>query len=78
MKVLELHLEVKGGVVKMSKSAEEGKELQALKEQLKEYENRLRWIDDWLARKILSPEAYDELKREYQLKVDTLKKQISQ
>ena len=62
----------------MSKSTEEGKKLQALKEQLKEYENRLMWIDDWLASKILSPEAYYELKREYQLKVDTLKKQISQ
>lgn len=62
----------------MSKSAEEGKKLHALKEQLKEYENRLRWIEDWRVRKILSPEAYDELKREYQLKVDTLKKQLSQ
>jgi hypothetical protein len=62
----------------MSRSSEEREKLQALKEQLKEYENRLRWINDWLARKILSPEAHDELKREYQLKVDTLKKQISQ
>lgn len=62
----------------MSKSTEKGKELQELKEELTEYENRLKWIVDWRARNILSSEAYDELKREYQLKVDTLKKQISQ
>jgi len=58
----------------MSKSTEESRKLQ----ELKEYENRLRWIEDWRTRKILSPEAYDELKREYQQKVETLKKQISQ
>lgn len=61
----------------MSKPTKEEKKLQELKEELKEYENRLKWIDDWRAHNILSPEAYDELKREYQLKVDTLKKQTS-